>query len=198
MEQKFKIQVPDGCSAKIEQQDGFLVVAFEPKKWNPKDGDVYVTNDDGIGIYNANRKHPEGVIPCYLGLAKDGVLNIWTKQYTWGFGREDTMRPTTKEEKKRLFEALAKEKKRLFEALAKEKNWWDPYKKQIEDLPRWRAKDGEKYYFVSDCLDVDFNSEDFDEYDDSYYAAGNYFKTERAASRAAEKIRKILKKSEAE
>lgn len=97
------------------------------------------------------------------------------------------MRPATNAEKQRLFDALAKKKKR-----------WTPETKRIEDLPRWRAKDGEKYYFVSDCLDVDFNSEDSDEYDDSYYAAGNYFKTEEAASRAAEKIRKILKESEAE
>ena len=97
------------------------------------------------------------------------------------------MRPATDSEKQRLFDALAKEGKR-----------WNAETKQIEDLPRWRAKIGEKYYFVGDCLDVDFNSENSDKFDDSYYAADNYFKTEEAAERAAEKIRKILKESEAE
>ena len=173
MEQKFKIQVPDGCSAKIEQQDGFLVVVFEPKEWKPKDGDIIMFgggqsySDDGT--FSAHIVYSGKLIPF-----KPGWINR-------------NMRPATDDEKQRLFDALAKEGKR-----------WNPETKQIEDLPRWRAKIGEKYYFISDCLDVDFNSEDSDEYDDSYYAAGNYFKTEEAAERAAEKIRKILKESEAE
>ena len=180
MEQKFKIQVPDGCSAKIEQQDGFLVVVFEPKEWKPKDGDIIMFgggtdmtaifqsySDDGT--FSAHIVYSGKLIPF-----KPGWINR-------------NMRPATDAEKQRLFDALAREGKR-----------WNPETKQIEDLPRWRAKEGEKYYFVSDFLDVDFNPEASDKYDDSYYAAGNYFKTEEAASRAAEKIRKILKKSEAE
>lgn len=191
MEQKLKIQVPDGCSAKIEQQDGFLVVVFEPKKeekWMPKDGDIYTLPSGGIGIYNSHYELRLGVIPCYCCLCADGVLEILNPGEHRGFGNfYEKLRPATDSEKQRLFDALAREGKR-----------WNPETKQIEDLPRWRAKKGGKYYFVGDCLDVDFNSEDFDEYDDSYYAAGNYFKTEESASRAAEKIRKILKESEAE
>ena len=191
MEQKFKIQVPDGCSAKIEQQDGFLVVVFEPnkkEKWVPKDGDIYTTDNNGIGIYNANYKAIRNIIPFYCGLREDGSLYIHKQDGdNSGFGYFDNMRPATDDEKQRLFDALAKEGKR-----------WNAETKQIEDLPRWRAKIGEKYYFVGDCLDVDFNSENSDKFDDSYYAADNYFKTEEAAERAAEKIRKILKESEAE
>ena len=177
MEQKFKIQVPDGCSAKIEQQDGFLVVVFEPKKWEPKDGDIIAFGIKAIGVfkeYDAIGHTDYAVLVDSLRLNERG----WVK---------NNMRPATDAEKQRLFDALAKVGKR-----------WNAETKQIENLPRWRAKIGEKYYFISDCLDVDFNSEDSDEYDDSYYAAGNYFKTEEAASRAAEKIRKILKESEAE
>lgn len=177
MEQKFKIQVPDGCSAKIEQQDGFLVVVFEPKEWKPKDGDIIAFGTCGIGIF---KKYDYIGHEEYVTYVDDLLFN----ETGW---LNDNVRPATDDEKQRLFDAIAKKGKR-----------WNPETKQIEDLPRWRAKDGEKYYFVSDCLDVDFNSEDSDEYDDSYYAAGNYFKTEEAASRAAEKIRKILKESEAE
>ena len=177
MEQKFKIQVPDGCSAKIEQQDGFLVVVFELKKWNPKDGDIISFGTCGTGIF---KKYDSIGHEEYVTYVDDLLFN----ETGW---LNDNIRPATDAEKQRLFDALAKEGKR-----------WNPETKQIEDLPRWRAKEGEKYYFVSDCLDVDFNSEDSDEYDDSYYAAGNYFKTEETAKRAAEKIRKILKESEAE
>ena len=188
MEQKLKIQVPDGCSAKIEQQDGFLVVVFEPKKWKPKDGDIYALPSGGIGIYNSHYELRHGTIPCYCCLCAEGTLVIIKPDESRGFGKfYEELRPATDDEKQRLFDALAKKKKR-----------WNPETKQIEDLPRWRAKEGEKYYFISDCLNVDFNSEDSDEYDDSYYEAGNYFKTEEAAERAAEKIRKILKESEAE
>lgn len=170
--------MPDGCSAKVEQQDGFLVVVFEPKEWKPKDGDVIAFGDDAVGIF----KEFEGRFHVDYATISSGSL-----YYAMGGWVKVGMCPATDAEKQRLFDALAKEGKR-----------WNPETKQIEDLPRWRAKDGEKYYFVSDCMDVDFNSEDSDEYNDSYYAAGNYFKTEEAASRAAEKIRKILKESEAE
>ena len=187
MEQNFKIAMPEGCTAYIKQENGFLVVTFEPKEWKPKDGDVYVTNDDGIGIYNANRDHPEGVIPCYLGLTKEDVLNIWTEQYTWGFGREDTMRPATEEEKQRLFDALAKEGKR-----------WNVETKQIEDLPRWRAKMGDFYFYIDDYLSIGSHSDIRDKMDESYYYSCNYFKTQEAAENVACQIREIFKNSKAE
>ena len=187
MEQNFKIAVPEGCTAYIKQENGFLVVTFEPKEWKPKDGDVYVTNDDGIGIYNANRDHPEGVIPCYLGLTKEDVLNIWTEQYTWGFGREDTMRPATEEEKQRLFDALAKEGKR-----------WNAEEKRIEDLPRWRAKMGDFYFCIEEMLGIGCHAETMDDIDNSFYTSGNYFKTREAAEKVAKQVREIFKESKAE
>ena len=184
MEQKLKIQVPEGCTAKIEQQDGFLVVVFEQEKeekWEPNDGDICVSKENTIFIFNGNGIYRTSIHFALFtngNTIYEGALNL---NNTEGY------RYATDAEKQRLFDALAKEGKR-----------WNAETKRIEDLPRWRAKDGEKYYFVSDCMDVDFNSEDSDKYDDSYYEAGNYFKTEEAASRAAEKIRKILKDSEAE
>lgn len=177
MEQKLKIQVPEGCTAKIEQQGNCIVVVVEQKKWNPKDGDIISFGTCGTGIF---KKYDSIGHEEYVTYVDDLFFN----ETGW---LNDNVRPATDAEKQRLFDALAKKGKR-----------WNPETKQIDDLPRWRAKEGERYYFVSDCLDVDFNSEDSDEYDDSYYAAGNYFKTEEAAERAAEKIRKILKESEAE
>lgn len=177
--EQIKVNVPEGCTASIEQKNGFLIVSFEPKeeKWEPKDGDIISFGNRGIGIFKRYD---------YLGHT-DYVAYVDELYFDENCWVKENMRPATEEEKQRLFDALTKEGKQ-----------WNADTKQIEDLPRWRAKEGGKYYFVSDCLNVGFNPESSDKYDDSYYAAGNYFKTEEAASRAAEKIRKILKESEAE
>ena len=180
MEQKFKIQVPDGCSAKIEQQDGFLVVVFEPKEWKPKDGDIIMFgggtdmtaifqsySDDGT--FSAHIVYSGKLIPF-----KPGWINR-------------NMRPATDDEKQRLFDALAKEGKR-----------WNAETKQIEDLPRWRAYEKGEYYGILPDTTVGKLTECRDDVDKIMYERGNYFKTREAAERAAEKIRKILKESEAE
>lgn len=181
MEQKFKIQVPDGCSASIEQQNGFLVVTFEPKKYEPKDGDVCVSNSGTIFIFNGNGIHKTS-LHCALFKAGDitysGALN---SDNTTGY------RYATDDEKQRLFDALAKVGKR-----------WNAETKQIEDLPRWRAGKFRTYYFIQYDMKVMDDKETGCRGDDDCYFVGNYFKTREAASRAAEKIRKILKESEAE
>ena len=190
MEQKFKIQVPDGCSAKIERQDGFLVVVFEPKKWEPKDGDfiAYSFNRPNlnIGIFRKQcAPSPDG-----YNLHKDYItIGGDTGELLWGYETftHDYMRPATDSEKQRLFDALAKEGKR-----------WNAETKQIEDLPRWRAVHSESYYVIGSELNIDCQSEIGHVVDDNRYKAGNYFRTREAAERAAEKIRKILKESEAE
>lgn len=177
MEQKFKIQVPDGCSAKIEQQDGFLVVVFEPKKWNPKDGDIISFGTCGIGIF---KKYDSIGHEEYVTYVDDLLFN----ETGW---LNDNVRPATEEEKQCLFDALAKKGKR-----------WNAETKQIEDLPRWRAVHSESYYVIGSELNIDCQSEIGHVVDDNRYKAGNYFRTREAAERAAEKIRKILKESEAE
>ena len=97
------------------------------------------------------------------------------------------MRPATEEEKQRLFDALAKKGKR-----------WNPETKQIEDLSRWRAKEGERFYYVYldgsvfDDTDNDCSS------DNLRYKSCNYFKTKEAAEKVAEQIREIFNNSKAE
>ena len=185
--------MPDGCSAKIEQQDGFLVVVLEPKKeekWVPKDGDfvAYSFNRPNlnIGIFREQCAPSPGgynLHKDYITIGGDTGELIWGNEtFT-----HDYMRPATDSEKQRLFDALAKEGKR-----------WNPETKQIEDLPRWRAETGGKYYRILTDTTVEDLTECGDGVDKTMYERGNYFKTEEAASRAAEKIRKILKESEAE
>ena len=190
MEQKFKIQVPDGCSAKIEQQDGFLVVVFEPKKWEPKAGDfiAYSFNRPNLNIGIFREQCPP--FPGGYNLHKDYItIGGDTGELLWGYETftHDYMRPATDSEKQRLFDALAKEGKR-----------WNAETKQIEDLPRWRAYEKGEYYRILPDTTVGKLTEYRDDVDKIMYERGNYFKTSEAAERAAEKIRKILKESEAE
>ncbi len=178
MEQKFKIQVPDGCSAKIEQQDGFLVVVFEQKKWEPKDGDIVAFGSSGIGIFK--EFDPYGHTDYATLTESDTYIN----QKAWV---NANIRPATDSEKQRLFDALAKKGKR-----------WNAETKQIEDLPRWRADEYGNYYYISYDTSVRTDKDNRYVSDDDCYYACNYFKTREAAERAAEKIRKVLKESEAE
>ena len=95
-------------------------------------------------------------------------------------------------------EVKVEENQLLFDALAKEGKRWNAEKKCIEDLPRWRAKANETYYFIGIDVEVMDNIEYGYSVDDACYSAGNYFKTREAAERVASQIREIFKNSKAE
>ena len=95
-------------------------------------------------------------------------------------------------------EVKVEENQLLFDALAKEGKRWNAEKKCIEDLPRWRAKANETYYFIGIDVEVMDNIEYGYSVDDACYSAGNYFKTREAAERVANQIREIFKNSKAE
>lgn len=102
--------------------------------WEPKDGDIYSIGRS-VAIYNGNyRTASTRLVPFYCGLRSDGYLCFYEPGKDYGFGYLDEIRPATEEEKQRIFDALAKEGKR-----------WNADKKQIEDLPRWRADIGGSY-----------------------------------------------------
>lgn len=95
-------------------------------------------------------------------------------------------------------EVKVEENQLLFDALAKEGKRWNADKKCIEDLPRWRAKANETYYFISIDVEVMDNIEYGYSVDDACYSAGNYFKTREAAERVVRQIREIFKDSKPE
>lgn len=182
MEQNFKIAVPEGCKAVIEERYGEISISFKKEKdadkWEPKDGDFIAFGADVIGIFKEHGKESHA---SYVVLS-DGCL--YYDSCGWGMSN---MRPATEEEKERLFDALAKEGKR-----------WNAKEKRIEDLPRWRALYKENYYFIGSELTVDCQSEIGHVIDDNRYNAGNYFKTGEAAEKVANKLREIFKNSKAE
>lgn len=61
----------------------------------------------------------------------------------------------------------------------------------IVELPRWRAKEGKRYYYASDWGFAESTIDDMDEIDNERYKCGNYFETEEEARPFAKKIREI-------
>ena len=181
--EQLKINVPEGCTAKIKKEDGFLIVTFEPKKeenWRPKDGDIVAKETGTIAIYAGTNEH--GAIITYAGFNMYLTLRKGT-----GWGYTYDYRPATEEEKQRLFDALAKEGMQ-----------WNAEKKCIEYFPRWRQKHDKCYYFIDSELIVSYQPDVLCKTDNNRHEAGNYFKTKEAAERVASQIREILKKSKAE
>ena len=59
---------------------------------------------------------------------------------------------------------------------------------------RWRAKQGEEYWYLSALNTPEMTSDDAFNGDDKLYELGNYFRTEELAEQAAEGFREYLKK----
>lgn len=181
MEQNFKIAVPEGCTVNVEKKDNFVIITFEPEKYEPKDGDVCVSRKDSIFIFDGNGSRKTSL---HFALFKDGNTT-----YSGALnGDDDTgYRYASEEEKQRPFDALARKGKR-----------WNPKTKQIEDLPRWRAKRRRLYYFIAMDSIAIHAEETFNEVDNHRYNFGNYFKTREAAEKVAKQVREIFKESKAE
>ena len=185
MKKTFKIRLPKYANistVETNKNNGVLevIVGFE-QKYVLKDGDI-VSQNSVVAIYAGT--NDRGGIITYAVLCGEH-LETFVSENTRGYTADYC--PATEAEKQRLFDALAKKGKR-----------WNAEKKQIEDLPRWRAEESESYYYV----DLSFNvrkTDDLRSYgDNNLYEAGNYFRTREAAEKVAEQIRDIFKNSKAE
>ena len=92
----------------------------------------------------------------------------------------------------------------MFDALIREKDGVVAYAKPtlekfnildsdwFEEIPegkRWRAKEGERYWWVQNDGGVTNDCDDWVDIDDGRYELGNYFKTEEEAQKAADWLR---------
>lgn len=59
----------------------------------------------------------------------------------------------------------------------------------IKESKKWRPKEGEKYFYLDDCGDIDYNTFDDDSVDAHKLATGNFFKTEEDANYRLEQIK---------
>lgn len=184
---EIKLTIPEGCKTVTVKMDGEQVtMEFEPKeeKFEPKDGDIIA-----FGI-NPNRLSV-GIFHKFNGRSGHESYVVLRSSSEICFNEGDlvinNIRPATEEEKQRLFDALARKGKR-----------WNAKKKQIEDLPRWRANRCETYYSINCFAEICKENETEVLSDNKQYNLGNYFKTREAAEKVSEQIREIFKNSKAE
>lgn len=116
-----------------------------------------------------------------------GRNNNLTTEKRRGWGKTKNFRPATEGEKKALLDKLHESGYR-----------WNAEKKELEPLPRWRAKMDEEYFYINSMLRIDTDNESMHQVDKLRYECGNYFKTHEAAERIAEQVREIFKNSKAE
>ena len=185
MEKTYKITLPKWAEATnitTGVTDGVLevTVGFE-KKYTPEDGDV-VSCYSTVVIYAGTNE--TGGIMTHAALHGQ---HIQTEVCEQGWGYTSDYRPATEAEKQRLFDALAKQGKR-----------WNAEKKQIEDLPRWRASYNQTYFHISSKCSIIDEKECGASLDEGRYNVGNYFRTREAAEKVASQIRGIFKNSKAE
>ena len=189
MKKTYKITLPKGVKVNhtiTQNVNGVLEVTVNmEQKYVPKDGDVvYDTSWLGGAIAIYAGTNSTGCIMTYAVLYKQ---RLQTEVCEKGWGYTSDYRPATEAEKQRLFDALAKEGKR-----------WNAEKKQIEDLPRWRAEMGGYYFYLSPNFIPCMGQDCYMGTHNDFYALGNYFRTSEAAEKVAEQIRDIFKNSKAE
>lgn len=152
----------------------------QEQKYEPKDGDFISFGTGLISIFKNTEKY---WFNNYATLCGD-----WLTLFKEGWVGKN-IRPATEEEKKLLIDKLAEKGKK-----------WNPETKRIEDV-RWRANDGDHYYYllfgdtdllVTETTDIRTHN------DYERYNRGNYFKNREAAEKTSEQIREIFKNSKEE
>ena len=181
---EIRMNIPEGSKVVTVNVDGENVITeFEPK-WEPQDGDFLTDTLLGtIVIYAGTDK--AGIVITHASLSRAPLLEKLDVERGKGIGFTKAHRYATDEEKAKLLDKLAEAGYR-----------WNPDKKELEKLPRWRADVGEDVYYVNAYCDVevikDYGSMSIP------YKQGNYFRTREAAERVANQIREIFKNSKAE
>lgn len=93
-----------------------------------------------------------------------------------------------------IYKKVMEEKKctcSIFRALEKQGLRWNPETEEIE-TKRWRAKEGERYYFVGHVFEISRHRESFDLTDDGLWNSGNYFRTEGEAQKYVNEFKRML------
>ena len=219
MKKQYKIQLPKGkkvTMTNVDFEDGVMTVNVElenrkEQKYEPKDGDfvkiqkegnLYFTPDLGIGysehepyigiFKSIEMNEGKELLLCYITLMRDSQYEILMplehEGQTYSVGEVSNLKvsPATEAEKKLLIDKLAEVNKK-----------WNEEKKCLEDV-RWRAEEGNPYYYIIGFDNIVDTTDARLACDDNRHATNNYFKTREAAEKVAEQIREIFKNSKAE
>ena len=164
------LNIPEGCKAVIKDN----VVVFEREEKEEvqefKDGDV-LTSIAGV----------------VLIFKRDDGCDQFTSHYNTGNFLNNSW------QKPHFRHATEEEKQTLFDKMKEEGLQWNAEKKRVEKI-RWRAKEGEEYFFIDTDLQVCALFENNETCDDAFYNALNYFRTKEQAEEAARRMKKVLSK----
>lgn len=189
MKMRYILKYPEGeeiASVKTHTENGEIIVDVEYKeKFEPKDGDFLVSAKGNIFIYDG--KFTKTSYGAYLGINSLGSIQCATKGFSGDWTNKQGCRYATEQEKNDFLARLEKECKKR----------WNEETKLFEDI-RWRAEEGNKYFTVSDLLDVLSHKDYYNTTDNEFYKLGNYFRTPEAAQKVADQIKEIFKNSKAE
>ena len=167
-----KINIPDGCKAEIK--DG--VITIEKEKSTFKRGD-FVTSIGGtrMGIVYKCRDNNGDPVIC-MHWDNDSKLGEFKKRQAKIFHL------ATEEERKTITAKMAEQNLR-----------WNAEKKELEHI-RWRAKEGDAFYYIDSMLVVSMDHDNMMGLDNKKFLAYNYFKTREQAEKATELVKETLKK----
>ena len=178
LKQGDRLPIPDGCKAVIEGN----VVLIEEKEGEFKDGDILVAliNECRCNIFIYKGTNERGSHCYYAGLDMAKKLHISKSiSSSWYC---DKLSYATDEEKQLLFDKMKEKGLR-----------WNAEEKKVEAI-RWRAEKGEIYYFVGANGNISRYHEDDDENDKTLWRIYNYFQDYKQAEKAAEVVKKALRK----
>ena len=160
------IAIPEGCKAVVK--DGSVVFEREQKF---EDGDVlHSVYDDLMLIYKESR-------------SSESFNSHFNMMHNYNTGWNiRAFRHATEEEKRLLFDKMKEQGLR-----------WNAEKKRVEKI-RWRAKEGEDYYCITERGHVVGDEEGGLPEDIERYEFGNYFRTREQAEEAARRVKETLRK----
>lgn len=159
--------------ATFEVVNGDLVIT--PKEIEFKDGDIcFSDNSRTKMIFILEYMNWGNKINYHACLSSYGI------EYRDWLDSNGHIRLATEEEKHKLLDALHKDGKD-----------WDAENKKIVDY-RWRAKNGEYYWYINSTLSIEYVYEQNILLDNARYNCGNYFFKKEDAEQALEKIKKAL------
>lgn len=174
------LTIPEGCKAIVK--DGSVVFEKEEKEQVFKDGDVLVSvvNRKRHNAFIYKNTDEDGFHSFYAGvnIANNLFINNIPQQ-RWG---KDDLSYATEEEKQKLFDKMKEEGLQ-----------WNAAEKRVEKI-RWRAKEGDNYWYVKIDLSTDTVTDSRHYFDGLLHKSYNYFRTRRQAKEAAKRVKETLKK----
>ena len=149
-----------------------------------KDGDIVTIKDEYNCLWYSIFKGIEGEkVYSYASLCKSSNICFGGENPLCYIRDISSIGFSTTEERQTLFDKIEKE----------EHKKWNVETNKFEDI-RWRAKKGQKYWYVYEDGTVTETTDTYSSYDNELFSFGNYFQTKELTEAAANKIKELLSK----